>query len=245
MQGTLFISDLHLDTDRPAVLGAFLTFLDQLSGQADALYILGDLFEAWVGDDDASALANSVSVGLRSLSDSGVPVWLMHGNRDFLIGEEFCARAGCQLLPDPSTISLYGEKTLLMHGDSLCTDDKEYMEFRATMRQPDTQAQLLALPIEERRQLARELRSKSSEAMSNKAEDILDVTPSAVTSIMQEHQLQRLIHGHTHRPSHHYLGDGKGERIVLGDWDTDLWFLQVSEQGLQLRNQTIAAGAPE
>lgn len=239
MPGTLFISDLHLDDSRPDILGAFLRFIEQQASQADKLYILGDLFEAWIGDDDESPLSNSVAAALQTLTSQGVPTWIMHGNRDFLIGEAFCERSGCQLLPDPSIITLNGEITLLMHGDSLCTADTDYMEFRATMRDPDTQAQLLAMPIEQRRQLANDLRAKSGEAMSTKAEDILDVSPEAVVQVMQEHQLKRMIHGHTHRPARHSLANG-GERIVLGDWDTQLWYLQATEQSLHLESQPIS-----
>lgn len=239
MHGTLFISDLHLDASRPDVVAAFHTFIREEATEAAGLYILGDLFEAWIGDDDPSELAESVKQSLLALRHKGVPVWLMHGNRDFLIGKDFCNQAGCELLPDPTVISLYGQDTLLMHGDSLCTSDQEYMAFRTTMRQPETQQQLLAMPLEQRRQLASDLRSKSSEAMSNKAEDILDVTPEAVDSIMQQHKVNRLIHGHTHRPARHSLADSTLERIVLGDWDSQLWVLQASAESLQLHSQDL------
>ena len=242
MQKTLFISDLHLDPSRPQVTSAFFDFLKQQARQSTALYILGDFFEAWIGDDDHTPLHDSVSSALADLSSKGTSIYIMHGNRDFLIGEAFCNQAQCTLITDPTIIDLYGTATLLMHGDSLCTADVEYMVFRAKIRSHAMQAQLLAKPIEERRQIAAQLRAQSSESMSNKASDIMDVTPDAVIEALRNNNTTRLIHGHTHRPFEHTLMvDGKAaQRIVLGDWETEFHYIEASEQGVKLLRQAIA-----
>jgi UDP-2,3-diacylglucosamine hydrolase len=224
---TLFISDLHLDPSRPAVTRAFLQLLEHQARCVDALYILGDLFEAWIGDDDDSELNLTVIAALKALSDSGVKLYVMHGNRDFLIGENFCQQTGCQLLDDPSVVNLYGENVLLMHGDSLCTDDAEYMAFRAQCRNPAWQAPLLAMSLEQRRQFSQQLRDQSKEANSNKAEDIMDVNATETQRVLEQHQVALLIHGHTHRPAVHSLqtADGNAQRVVLGDWESTGWQL--------------------
>lgn len=243
MKPTLFISDLHLDDKRPDILRAFLHFLEREAPAAQALYILGDLFEAWVGDDDDSPLADTCRSALRRVSESGTRVYFMHGNRDFLLGERFAADTGSELLPDPCVVDLYGTPTLLMHGDSLCTADTAYMELRQQVRSPEWQQSLLAQPLTQRRQLARQLRTASAEANSNKAEDIMDVTPAAVREVMAAHRCQRLIHGHTHRPAVHDLAiEGQAaQRIVLGDWDSHRWVLRVDEDGFSLDKQTLSA----
>lgn len=216
----LFISDLHLDDERPATTRAFLNFLQQEARDADQLYILGDFFESWIGDDDSSPLIDTVTAALRELSSAGTELFIMQGNRDFLLGEVFCQAVGAKLLPDPSVINLAGEPTLLMHGDSLCTADKEYIAFRQLARSEAWQREVLAKPLEERRALARQLRMASFEANSNKADDIMDVTPEEVCAQMAAAGCLRLIHGHTHRPARHQVTvNGKsGERWVLGDW---------------------------
>ncbi|MDF1691537.1 MAG: UDP-2,3-diacylglucosamine diphosphatase [Zhongshania sp.] len=233
---TLFISDLHLDETRPDISRAFFEFLRDDASKAQALYILGDFFESWIGDDDRSTLIDEVSLALKALTDSGVALYIMHGNRDFLIGQQFCAAVGGQLLSDPSVIQINGEATLLMHGDSLCSDDQEYMQFRKMLRSPQWQQDALAKPLEERRAIAKHLRMMSSEANSNKAEDIMDVNLDDVSRAMQSHQCQRLIHGHTHRPQRHPMTiDGQpAERIVLGDWDRAVWVLRANNDGLKL-----------
>ncbi len=238
---TLFISDLHLEDKRPDTIRAFLHFLAEDASRAEALYILGDLFEAWVGDDDDAPLAGEVRGALRRLSNNGTRVYFMHGNRDFLVGEDFARDSGCQLLSDPSVVDLYGSPTLLMHGDSLCTGDADYMQLRAQVRSRPWQQQILAQPLEARRQLAQQLRMASAEANSNKAEDIMDVTPSEVNKALREHGCARLIHGHTHRPAVHKLDvDGEpAERIVLGDWDSHLWVLRVDSRGYSLDKRPI------
>lgn len=233
---SLFISDLHLDEKRPDITRAFFDFLHNHARNAQSLYILGDFFEAWIGDDDQSPLLDAVSKELKALTDSGVTLNLMHGNRDFLIGTQFCESVGAQLLNDPTVIELNGEATLLMHGDSLCSDDKEYMQFRKMLRSAPWQKEALAKPLEERRAIAQHLRMASSEANSNKAEDIMDVNSDDVLHEMQAHDCYRLIHGHTHRPMRHPLdiAGRPAERIVLGDWDRAMWVLIANQDGLKL-----------
>ena len=226
---TLFISDLHLEESRPDITRAFLSFLEQQAAGVESLYILGDFFEAWIGDDERTPLQEQVAGALRQLSDSGTRLFLMHGNRDFLIGDDFCARAGATLLDDPTVIDLYGTPTLLMHGDSLCTADVEYQKFRANMRNPQWQQMILQRPLKERQQMARQLREISMAKNQGKEEFIMDVTPEEVVKDMERHQVQRLIHGHTHRPAVHELtANGQpARRIVLGDWDQNVWWLEA------------------
>lgn len=234
---SLFISDLHLDEQRPDISRAFFHFLQVDAAKADALYILGDFFESWLGDDDSSPLIEQIKAALSALSATGCRLYVMRGNRDFLLGEVFCKAVSAQLLDDPCVVELLGEPTLLMHGDSLCTGDAEYMQFRAMARSPQWQEQVLSKSLDERRVLAQQLRTASSEANSNKAEDIMDVTPSEVERIMAEHHCQRLIHGHTHRPARHafMLSAKPAERIVLGDWHTQGWVLDCDNNTLELR----------
>ncbi|WP_372777657.1 UDP-2,3-diacylglucosamine diphosphatase [Litorivivens sp.] len=238
---TLFISDLHLDEKRPDIFRAFLHFLNDKAAKAETLYVLGDLFEAWVGDDDDATLARNSVAAFRKLSDSGTQLYFLHGNRDFLLGKRFAEETGGTLLSDPCKIELYGTPTLLMHGDSLCTADTEYQKLRQQLRSQEWQQQLLSQPLAARRQLAEQLRMASSEATSNKAEDIMDVTPAEVLTALSEHGCKRLIHGHTHRPARHALKiDGQdAERIVLGDWDSHLWYLQASADSLALEKEPI------
>ena len=217
---TLFISDLHLDETRPHIVDLFTIFLSGQAREAAALYILGDLFESWIGDDDDSALALRVAAETRALRDSGVPVYFMHGNRDFLLGARYAARAGMTLLPDPTIIELEGERVLLMHGDTLCTDDIDYQKFRTLVRDPGWQRQFLAKSLSERRAFAAQARGESRKHTSKARPAIMDVNPAAVETMMRAHGVRRLIHGHTHRPATHQLNlDGNAaERIVLGDW---------------------------
>lgn len=226
---TLFISDLHLEESRPDITGAFLGFLKTHAMGVERLYILGDFFEAWIGDDERTPLQEQVAAALREVRDSGTEIFLMHGNRDFLIGNDYCERAGATLLDDPTVIGLYGTPVLLMHGDSLCTADVEYQKFRANMRNPQMQKMMLARPLEDRQQMARQLRQMSMAKNQGKAEDIMDVTPEEVVKELEHHGVQLMIHGHTHRPAIHDL-EANGEparRIVLGDWDTHVWWLEA------------------
>jgi len=217
---TLLISDLHLDPRRPRILDLFADLLAGEARRADALYILGDLFDSWIGDDDDAALAAQVAQTTRALRDSGVPIWFMHGNRDFLLGADYAARAGMSLLADPSVVELGGERVLLMHGDTLCTDDTEYLKFRALVRDPRWQAQFLAKPLAERRAFAAQARGESRRHTSAAKPEIMDVNQEAVAAAMRTHGVHKLIHGHTHRPAtHHFDLDGRtAERVVLGDW---------------------------
>jgi UDP-2,3-diacylglucosamine hydrolase len=217
---TLFISDLHLDDARQQITDLFVRFLESEARDADALYILGDLFESWIGDDDEAPLATRVAGALRELRDSGVPIYFMHGNRDFLLGANYAKQCGMTLLDDPTLVELGGERTLLMHGDTLCTDDTEYQQFRTLVRNPAWQAQFLAKPLAERRAFAAQARGESRKQTAMKAAEIMDVNQDAVESAMRTHGVRRLIHGHTHRPATHRFDlDGtSAERIVLGDW---------------------------
>ena len=239
---TLFISDLHLEETRPDITDAFLRFLDQKTSGIERLYILGDFFEAWIGDDERTPLQETIAAALKAISDRGVEIFLMHGNRDFLIGEEFCERAGATLLDDPTVVDLYGTPTLLMHGDSLCTADEEYQKFRANMRNPQMQKMMLARPLEDRQKMARQLRDMSMAKNQGKAEDIMDVTPEEVVREMETHGVQQMIHGHTHRPAIHDLqANGQpATRIVLGDWDENVWWLEAAPgRAPELRKETL------
>lgn len=238
---TLFISDLHLEEKRPATTRAFLQFLREDAAAAESLYVLGDLFEAWVGDDDDAELAETVRSALRQLTDGGTALYFMHGNRDFLLGERFAADTGGRMLNDPTVIDLYGEPTLLLHGDSLCTADTAYQQLRTQVRSPEWQRQALSQSLAARREIAQQMRTASAEANSNKAEDIMDVTPEEVVEALRRHDCRRMIHGHTHRPATHRLTvDGEpAERIVLGDWDTHRWVLRVDERGYSLEKGPI------
>lgn len=230
---SLFISDLHLDASRPDITAAFERFMLQIAPTADALYILGDFFEVWIGDDDRSEFNQHIIALLRDYSSSGKSLYVMVGNRDFLMGADFASQCGAVLLTDPTAIDLYGTPTLLMHGDSLCTQDLEYMAFRQQARSPQWQQQLLAQPLAARRAIAKQLRETSKSMNSLKAEDIMDVTAGEVVREMEQHQATRLIHGHTHRPDRHpvSLSKGVGERVVLGDWHDFLWWLEADTDG--------------
>ena len=220
MAEQLFISDLHLSAERPVTLARFLAFLRERTGGITALYILGDLFDAWIGDDDDSPLAHQVRRGLQQVTDRGVEVLLQHGNRDFLLGEQFCAATGCRLLEEATVIDLHGQTTLLMHGDLLCTDDRDYQQARGRLRSPAFVQDFLSRPLPERVALAAEYRKRSGEATSLKASEIMDVNEHAVIEYLQRHQATRLIHGHTHRQGRHRYAAASGElsRVVLGEW---------------------------
>ena len=202
----------------------------------ETLYILGDLFEVWVGDDDTRVENQSIVTALRKLTDRGIPVYLMHGNRDFLIGSEFAAMSGCHLLTDPSVVDLYGNPTLLMHGDSLCTQDIEHQISRLKVRTPEWKQAVLALSLVQRAELAQQYRMHSRSKMSDIPETIMDVYQPSVEEVMHEHQVTRLIHGHTHRPAVHdfHLGGQAAQRIVLGDWYEQGSVLRCDTNGCEL-----------
>lgn len=221
MSFSLFISDLHLSPDTPAANDTLLRFLRETAPAADTLYVLGDLFEYWIGDEGlAQPFAMQVAQAFRAVSDGGVPVYFMHGNRDFLVGGRFALASGMKLLTDPTVVDLYGRRTLLMHGDTLCSDDVEYQAFRAMVRNPAWQQAFLGKPLDERVRLAREVRGKSEQAKQLKDMTIMDVTPATVEDAFRAHHYARLIHGHTHRPARHeHKVDGRDcERWVLADW---------------------------
>lgn len=238
---TLFISDLHLCGARPAITGLFLEFLRNRARDAEALYILGDLFEYWIGDEAVTQEEfRPVIRGLRELTTKGTPVFVMHGNRDFLMADGFEKASGCRLLTDPTRINLRGIPTLLMHGDSLCTGDVEYMAFRKQVRNPAWQKEFLAKPVVERDRIVRDFREISKNSTAAKKPEIMDVNQQAVEAVMREHQVLRLIHGHTHRPKEHVLTlDGQpARRMVLGDWYEQGSVLRVDANGWVL--ETLA-----
>jgi UDP-2,3-diacylglucosamine hydrolase len=227
---TLLISDLHLTEERPEANERFIALLEDKGRAAEALYILGDFFEYWIGDDDLGEPFNAVIAGLlKDLTRRGVPVYLLHGNRDFLIGEGFCAATGARLLPDPTVAEIGGVKTLLVHGDTLCTDDVEYQAWRRKARDPAFQAAFLAKPLDERRQQVQQMRAKSKEVVQEKTAEIMDVNDEAVRQALRSAGVRRLIHGHTHRPGRHAIDvDGERcERWVLPDWYGRGGYIQV------------------
>ncbi len=223
----LFISDLHLCEQRPETIRAFFAFLSGPARDADALYILGDLFEYWAGDDDASPLISAVADALTALASHGVWLGFMHGNRDFLIGERFARRCGMTLLADPSLVKLDGQYVLLSHGDTLCTDDQAYQQYRDTVRNPQWIDQFLAQDLTTRKQFIDEIRNRSEQAKRDKMAEIMDVNPLAVDDLLRRHAYPTLIHGHTHRPARHlHQVDGRlCERWVLADWDDQAHYL--------------------
>ena len=216
----LFVSDVHLDAGTPEATEQFLAFLRREAADAEALYVLGDLFEAWVGDDDEDPDKARVCRGLRELSDSGVACFALHGNRDFLLGAGFCTTSGCQLMTDPVVTQFDGEDVLLTHGDALCTDDHSYQELRTLVRDQKWQRRFLALPRAHREVLANELRAGSKRHISRTIPTIMDVNDDAVAEAFRATRVRRMIHGHTHRPAVHDLTvDGQAaQRIVLGAW---------------------------
>jgi UDP-2,3-diacylglucosamine hydrolase len=225
---SLFISDLHLGHHSPNIVNGFFRFLEDQAASADQLYILGDFFDAWIGDDDDDSLVEEIKNELRDYAQHH-QIFFIHGNRDFLLGEQFARETGISLLPESQVIDLNGEKTLIMHGDTLCTQDVEYLKFRAMVRSPAWQQQVLSLPLPQRRRMAEDLRQKSKSMNAMKAEDIMDVTPEEVARVMADAGVQVLIHGHTHRPAKHalVLNNKDATRWVLGDWGTDGWYLDV------------------
>ncbi len=233
---TLLISDLHLDPAAPQIARQFIDFLRGEARTARALYILGDLFEAWLGDDDPDPAVRTIVAELRALREAGVPTYFMHGNRDFLIGSRFAAETGCTLLDDGSLVDLHGEQVLLMHGDVLCTADTSYQRLRRILRNPLTLFVLRNLGLESRRRLGRKLRAGSQMHVGATAPDIMDVTPAAVVDALRSAGVRTLVHGHTHRPAIHTLDvDGKpARRIVLGDWHAQGSVLEWNDGGVEL-----------
>ena len=233
---TLFIADLHLQSEEPAITAGFLRFLQGEARQADALYILGDLFEAWIGDDDPNPLHQQIASAIKAVVDAGVPCYFIHGNRDFLVGQRFARQSGMLLLAEEERLDLYGREVLIMHGDTLCTDDPGYLAFRAKVHTPWIQRLFLALPLLIRRRIAARMRADSKAANSSKSLEIMDVNQQAVISEMEKHQVQWLIHGHTHRPAVHELtaNEQPAFRVVLGAWHTEGSMIKVTPDDVEL-----------
>ncbi|MBK8015341.1 MAG: UDP-2,3-diacylglucosamine diphosphatase [Betaproteobacteria bacterium] len=234
MSPTLFISDLHLSETRPDITEALLAFLGGPARDAGHVYVLGDLFDFWVGDDTLDEPLNATVVSaMRQLTDSGVPLSVMHGNRDFLLGPAFASATGARLVPDPLHVDLHGAPSLLLHGDTLCTDDVAYQAFRRHVRDPGVQRQFLAMPLEARRAQVGQVRASSEREKREKAMVIMDVSPDTVSATFRDHGFARMIHGHTHRPARHeHVVDGHlCERWVLSDWETRAEYLRADAGG--------------
>lgn len=234
---TVFIADLHLDKQYPDALSAFLNYLSDLTKQpVDSLYILGDLFEYWLGDDCIDKTAQSVATALTSLANSKTDIYFIHGNRDFLLNKSFANQCKMTLLPEHHVINLYGVKTLIMHGDTLCTEDSDYMQFRQMVRQPEWQKKVLRLPVWLRRLKAQHMRYRSKQSNQKKTQSIMDVTQSTVEDMVQQYHVTQLIHGHTHRPNvHNFQLNGENiSRYVLGDWYEQGSILEFTPDGGKL-----------
>ncbi|WMN88309.1 UDP-2,3-diacylglucosamine diphosphatase [Vibrio parahaemolyticus] len=240
---TLFISDLHLTPSRPDITECFVTFMRTEAPKADALYVLGDLFEFWVGDDDKTPFSNKIRTEFKTLTDSGVRVFFIQGNRDFLLGKRFCKQTGITLLDDVCTIDLYGKKAVILHGDTLCTDDVDYQKFRKTVHQPWLQWVFNHIPWFIKKKIVAKVQSDIRDDKSNKSLDIMDVNQSEVENVMSQYCVDLMIHGHTHRPdTHHFDVNGvKKTRIVLGDWYTQGSVLQVNSDGFLLETRPFNA----
>jgi UDP-2,3-diacylglucosamine hydrolase len=240
----LFIADLHLSEARPDLIDAFIHFLATDARQVNELYILGDLFEFWIGDDEQSPLQQQVTQALRALADHGCRLFYSHGNRDFMIGRRFARECGMMLLPPIYSCEIAGEKTLLLHGDQLCTDDEAYQRFRRITSWPWLQWIFLHLPLSRRIKIAQKIRQGSHKGKQQKSHSIMDVTPVSVTQCFEQHKATLMIHGHTHRPLIHNLmlaNDQTVRRIVLGDWNSDLWYLKIDDRDINLISRPISA----
>ena len=231
---TLFISDLHLEQKQPQTTELLCSFLRGRAREADALYVLGDLFEFWIGDDVVDETASRVADELSQLQHAGVACYFLHGNRDFLIGQDYASKAGFTLLPESLVIDFYGVPTLLLHGDTLCIDDVEYQKFRLQVRDPQFQSMFLRLPVEQRLAMAAQARDASKRHTGSASMGIMDVNEQAVIAAFEQHGVSRMIHGHTHRPAFHrhaVPGSSTAERIVLSDWCARGSFLRLSSEG--------------
>ena len=239
---TYFIADLHLTENRPDITACFLSFLENEAPNAEALYILGDLFESWIGDDDNSSFVTEIAHALKSLNQSQTKTFFIHGNRDFLLGHKYAQKAGMTLLPEMALIDLYGQPTLIMHGDTLCTLDIGYQKFRKKSRSWWWQTMIKSLPLYIRKKIAANYRAKSAKATAMKPQDIMDVTPDEVVKCLEAYHSQLLIHGHTHRPNVHQLtaNNAAAKRIVLGDWYQQGAWLKVTPSDMHLLNMPLS-----
>ena len=229
---TLFISDLHLCKQRPDITKMFKTFLEDKARNARALYILGDLFEYWLGDDATDETASQVAIWLKALNDSGVEIYYMAGNRDFLLGQDYAEKSGMQIIIEPHLVEVNDEPTLLIHGDAECTDDAPYQQARTMLRNPAWQADFLSKSIQERIAFAEQARKQSQEHTQGADMDIMDVNQNAINALFEQHNVNQMIHGHTHRPAIHEVSGTK--RIVLGDWHKQASYLISDQSGLNL-----------
>tara|TARA_B100001142_G_scaffold258954_1_gene260987 strand:+ start:218 stop:928 length:711 start_codon:yes stop_codon:yes gene_type:complete len=232
-----FISDLHLSTNTPSVTEGFFEFLKTAAQDLSHLYILGDLFEVWVGDDDDSELATSVMQKINHSTRNGLEIFFIHGNRDFLCGQKFAEQSNLTLLPDPFFLNFFDQKIALSHGDNFCTEDLEYIKFKKEVRSEEWQQEFLQKPLDDRLNIASNMRDASQKNNSNKDIAIMDVTPTAIQEFFTEHRIDLLIHGHTHRPNTHQINSGT--RIVLGDWHKTGWCLMLDEQQQELKEFTL------
>lgn len=238
---SILIADIHLSPNRPNITRAFNQFLEGLPEDVGELFILGDLFEIWVGDDDPSHFAQAIIQSIKRVSQSGIRTYFQAGNRDFMVGKKFSKDTGCTLLPDFSVRELRGHKVLLTHGDLLCTDDLAYQRYRRRIQFPLTTWFIRHLPLKTRQNLGSKIRSVSLEKAENKPENIMDVNLSEVVKRLEQFDCDLMIHGHTHRPKVHELeANGKpSRRFTLGDWDSHLWWVEVDPEKVELRSQTI------
>ena len=232
-----FISDIHLSENNPHLINTFKTFLNESKKTCTHLFILGDLFEIWIGDDNDNSFNQEIKKALFDFTSNGPEVFFMHGNRDFLLGEAFANDVGISLLSDPYTLDINGMKTILSHGDFLCTDDTDYIDFRNKVRSEDWQKDFLSKSIDERNNIANSLRSHSRDATSKKSLEITDANPEMVNNFIQENKPDIFIHGHTHRPKIHEHSSAK--RVVLGDWDKYGWYFSIVEDDLDLKEFKI------
>jgi len=233
-----FISDLHLSDKHPELTQAFFVFLNESKEACTHLYILGDLFEAWIGDDDDTPLYQEIKKALLTFTTNGPETFFIHGNRDFLIGKSFAEDTGITILPDPYSLDINGQNVVLSHGDFLCTDDTDYIAFRDQVRTEAWQSNFLQKDLTERKEIAASMRDASQEATAEKSKTITDVNTAAVESFIAEHNPNLFIHGHTHRPGMHEINSSK--RIVLGDWGADGWFLSIDDQEFSLEKFSIS-----
>ncbi|MEG1467581.1 MAG: UDP-2,3-diacylglucosamine diphosphatase [Hafnia sp.] len=234
---TLFIADLHLSEQEPAITAGFLRFLQRDAYQADALYILGDFFEYWIGDDDPQLLHREIATALRDLTASGIPCYFIHGNRDFLIGKRFAQECGMTLLPQEMLLTLYGHRILIMHGDTLCIDDTDYQRYRRKVHNPIIQTLFLWLPLRTRLNIAAKMRDRSQMTNGDKSDAIMDVNQQAVIEALERNQAEWLIHGHTHRPAIHDISmpnSKLAKRAVLGAWHYQGSMISVTPAGIEL-----------